>query len=198
MAKFGYNYKEFEWGGKCLIWVLICFKLLNGTWTQVFWFTLISRAIPKRLWLWDRERCIQFLINRIWTRGSAQRMKYLLLMIHRVTLFGRCYLLNGKGKILTRAYSIKIKRVQLWWRLMLKWVQVRQAGCWISVTFLWQIKLKKKIYRSNIIQQIICGKISWKIQNKEQYLGTLETTLLVEMKRVELVSEGNGKKNVCK
>ena len=38
----------------------------------------------------------------------------------------------------------------------------------------------------------------WKIQCKEQGLGTLETKYLVEMNNVELVSKGNGKKNLQK
>ena len=40
----------------------------------------------------------------------------------------------------------------------------------------------------------MCGDISWKIQLKEKSLGTLETTYLVKMNKVELVSEDHGKK----
>ena len=43
-----------------------------------------------------------------------------------------------------------------------------------------------------------CGEISLQIQLKEKNLGTLETTYLVGMKKVELVSKGNGKKNIQK
>ena len=38
-------------------------------------------------------------------------------------------------------------------------------------SFLLQIKLKKKIYRSNIFQQMRCWDISWQIQLKERGLG---------------------------
>ena len=50
------------------------------------------------------------------------------------------------------------------------------------------------MYSYNIVQQMRCGEISWKIQHKEQILGTLETTYLVEISKVELVSVGHGKK----
>ena len=56
--------------------------------------------------------------------------------------------------------------------------------------YLWKIKLKEKIYRYNIFQQMKCGEISWQSQRKEKSLGTLETMYLVEMDRVELVYEG--------
>ena len=55
-------------------------------------------------------------------------------------------------------------------------------------------QVEKKMYRSNIVQQIVCGEISWQIQRKEQCLGTLETMHLVEMNEVELVFEGHVKK----
>ena len=45
-----------------------------------------------------------------------------------VSFFGRCYLLNEKGTILTKTFFIKTKRVQLCWRLMVKVVQVIEAG----------------------------------------------------------------------
>ena len=50
--------------------------------------------------------------------------------------------------------------------------------------FLLQIKLKKKMYRLNIVQHIICGEISQQRQCREKSLGTLETTYLVEMNEV--------------
>ena len=37
-----------------------------------------------------------------------------------------------------------------------------------------------------------------KIQQKEQSLGTLETTYLEEKNKVEFISEGNGKKKIRK
>ena len=45
---------------------------------------------------------------------------------------------------------------------------------------------------------MICGNISRQIQRKEKSLGTLETTYLAEMDKVELVSEGHGKKSIHK
>ena len=115
-------------------------------------------------------------------------------MINNFTFFGRCYLLNDKGTRSSRTYCINTTRVKLYWRLLVKLVQVREAGRWIFVTFLWQIKFKKEIYRSNISQQIICGYILWQIQRKEKSLGTLKTTYLVEMNKYKLVSEGHCKK----
>ena len=55
-------------------------------------------------------------------------------------------------------------------------------------------QVEKEMYRSNIVQQIISGEISWQRQRKEKILGTLEIVYLAEMNRFELVSEGNGKK----
>ena len=52
------------------------------------------------------------------------------------------------------------------------------------------------MYRSNRFQQIRCGEISQQIQRKWQSLRPLETTYLVEVNNVELVSEGHGKKYI--
>ena len=41
---------------------------------------------------------------------------------------GRSYLLNVKGTILTRKYCIMTTRAQFFWKLMVKGVQVREAG----------------------------------------------------------------------
>ena len=41
---------------------------------------------------------------------------------------------------------------------------------------------------------MICGEISWQGQCKDNIVGTLETTYLVEMNKFELVSEEHGKK----
>ena len=46
------------------------------------------------------------------------------------------------------------------------------------------------------MQRIRCGEISWKIQRKDQILGSLETTYLVKMNKVELISEGHDKKYI--
>ena len=79
---------------------------------------------------------------------------------------------------------------------MVRGVQVREAGRWIFVDFLWHTKLKNKMYILDVFQQIRCGEISWKIQRNSQILGTLETTYLMEINKVELISEGHGKKNI--
>ena len=54
--------------------------------------------------------------------------------------------------------------------------------------------LKKKIYRHNIVQQIICGDISQQNQRTEQILGALETTYLVEINKVQFIYGGHGTK----
>ena len=113
--------------------------------------------------------------------------------MHQFAFFGRCYLLNFKGKRFTRTYFIKTTRVQLFWWLMEKGVQIREYRRWIFVTFLCLIKLKKIMYRSNIFQKILCGDISWQIQSKEDFLGA---SYLVGKNKAELVYEGHGKKNI--
>ena len=50
------------------------------------------------------------------------------------------------------------------------------------------------MYRFNIDQQIRCGDISLQSKRKEQSLGTLKTTYLAKMNKVELISEGHGNK----
>ena len=50
------------------------------------------------------------------------------------------------------------------------------------------------MHRLVFVQQIRCGEMSLKIKRKDKSLGTLETTDLVEMNKVELISEGRGKK----
>ena len=52
---------------------------------------------------------------------------------------------------------------------------------------------KRKFIGTNIFQHMMCGDISWQNQRKEKILVTLETTYLLEMNKVELVSEGHGK-----
>ena len=44
-----------------------------------------------------------------------------------VYIFGRCYILNAKGTILTRTHCINTARVQLCWMLMVKGVQVIES-----------------------------------------------------------------------
>ena len=153
----------------------------------IFAVNLISRVISVQLWLWGMEKCSQFIGNLNWTQGSVHKMNYFLLMMHMFTFYGQCYLLNGKGKILVNIYCINTTRVKFWWRLTVKGVFVRDARSWIFVTFLSQIKLDKKNYASNIFQQMRCGEISWKIQCKEQSLGNIGTTDLVETNKVFVV-----------
>ena len=57
-------------------------------------------------------------------------------------------------------------------------------------------QVEKYMYRSNVFQQMRYGETSLKSQRKEKRFVTLKTAHLVEMDKVELVSEGRGKKTV--
>ena len=118
-----------------LPWLMMVWILLNGMWAQVFRFNLISRVITYWLLIYDRDWFSQFLGNRNWTQETVKRLNYLLLMMHHFIFCGLYYLFNGRGKIFTRAYCIKTKIVQLFWRLILKGVQVRESRRWIFVNF---------------------------------------------------------------